>query len=171
MPIDVLLVEDNAGDARLTEEVFRSTSQPVHLHVVSDGAEAMAFLRREGEYLYAPRPDLILLDLNLPKMHGHEVLAQVKSNAELNTIPIIVLTTSDSDGDVAKSYQLQANCYITKPGQWDAFEIVVKTIHDFWLRAARLPKQGAGGLKHAGDKSDFQKFLTVRDKVRDDREN
>ena len=141
MPIEVLLVEDSPGDVRLTQEAFRDANQSVHLHVASDGVEAMAFLRREEPYGDAPRPDLILLDLNLPKMDGREVLAQVKADDGLKTIPIVILTTSESEADIVKSYQLRANCYLSKPVQLDAFESLVKSINDFWLMRAKLPRQ------------------------------
>jgi two-component system, chemotaxis family, response regulator Rcp1 len=141
VPIEVLLVEDSPGDVRLTQEAFRDANKSVHLNVASDGVEAMAFLRHQGVHIHAPRPDLILLDLNLPKMDGREVLAQIKKDESLKTIPTVVLTTSDADADIAKSYQLQANCYLTKPVQLDAFEALVKSINDFWLTKAKLPQQ------------------------------
>jgi two-component system, chemotaxis family, response regulator Rcp1 len=141
MPIEVLLVEDNAGDVRLTQEAFRDANPSVHLHVASDGVEAMAFLRREGRYSQAPRPDLVLLDLNLPKMDGREVLAHIKEDDGLKTIPTVILTTSDAEADISKSYQLQANCYLTKPVQLSAFESLVKSVNDFWLTKARLPQK------------------------------
>jgi len=140
MPIEVLLVEDNPGDVRLTQEVFLDANPSVHLHVASDGVEAMAFLRREGSHSQAPRPDLVLLDLNLPKMDGREVLALIKKDESLKTIPTVILTTSDAEGDIAKSYRLQANCYLTKPVQLTAFEALVKSINDFWLTKAKLPQ-------------------------------
>jgi len=141
MTIEVLLVEDSPGDVRLTQESFRDANPSIRLHVASDGVEAMAFLRREGRYSGAPRPDFILLDLNLPKMDGREVLASVKMDDSLKTIPTIVLTTSEAEADILKSYQLQANCYLTKPVQLDEFEGVVKSINDFWLTKARLPQR------------------------------
>jgi CheY-like chemotaxis protein len=137
--MDVLLVEDSPGDVRLTQEAFRDVDPSTHLHVVSDGVEAIAFLRQEGVYVHAPRPDLILLDLNLPKMDGREVLAEIKGDDGLSTIPTVVLTTSDADMDVLKSYQLRANAYLTKPVQFDAFQSLVKSIHEFWLTKAKLP--------------------------------
>ena len=141
MPIQVLLVEDSPGDVRLTQEAFRDANQSILLHVASDGVEAMAFLRREGVHAQAPRPDLILLDLNLPKMDGREVLAHIKEDDNLKTIPTVILTTSDEESDIVKSYQLQANCYLTKPVQLDAFESLVKSINDFWLTKVTLPQQ------------------------------
>jgi two-component system, chemotaxis family, response regulator Rcp1 len=140
IPIEVLLVEDSPGDVRLTKEVFREANRDIHLHVASDGLEAMAFLRRQGAHADAPRPDLILLDLNLPKMDGREVLAQVKNDESLKTIPTVILTTSHSQADIVKSYQLQANCYLSKPVQLEAFESLVKSINDFWLTKAELPQ-------------------------------
>jgi two-component system, chemotaxis family, response regulator Rcp1 len=145
MPIQVLLVEDSPGDVRLTQEAFRDANTSIKLHVAPDGVEAMAFLRRQGAYLDAPRPDLILLDLNLPKMDGREVLAHIKEDDDLKTIPTVILTTSDAEADIVKSYQLQANCYLTKPVQLDAFESLVKSINDFWLTKARLPQQRTSG--------------------------
>jgi two-component system, chemotaxis family, response regulator Rcp1 len=139
MPIEVLLVEDSPGDVRLTREAFRDANSSVQLHVASDGVEAMEFLRHQGIHVHAPRPDLILLDLNLPKMDGREVLAQIKEDASLKTIPTIILTTSDAEADIARSYQLQANCYLSKPVQLDAFESLVKSINGFWLTKAKLP--------------------------------
>jgi two-component system, chemotaxis family, response regulator Rcp1 len=141
MPIQVLLVEDSPGDVRLTQEAFRDTNGSVVLHVATDGVEAMAFLRRQASHKDAPRPDLILLDLNLPRMDGREVLALIKEDDALKTIPTVILTTSDSEADVVKSYQLQANCYLTKPVQLDAFEGLVKSINDFWLTKVKLPQQ------------------------------
>jgi chemotaxis family two-component system response regulator Rcp1 len=144
-PLQVLLVEDSPGDVRLTQEVFRDANITINLHVASDGVEAMGFLRREGDHAAAPRPDLILLDLNLPRMDGREVLAQVKKDRDLKTIPTVILTTSDAEADIIRSYQLQANCYLTKPVQLDAFEALVKSINDFWLTTAKLPHQRHGG--------------------------
>jgi two-component system, chemotaxis family, response regulator Rcp1 len=143
MSIPVLLVEDSPGDVRLTREAFRDVNAAVHLHVVSDGVEAMAFLRREWPYADAPRPDLTLLDLNLPRMDGREVLAHIKGDGLLKTIPIVVLTTSDAKADIAATYRLQANCYLTKPTQFDEFASLVRSINDFWLTLARLPQPGA----------------------------
>jgi two-component system, chemotaxis family, response regulator Rcp1 len=140
MPIEVLLVEDNPGDVRLTKEVFREANMDIHMHVASDGLEAMAFLRRQGAHAHAPRPDLILLDLNLPKMDGREVLIQIKKDERLKAIPTVILTTSHSQADIVKSYQLQANCYLSKPVQLEAFESLVKSINDFWLTKAKLPQ-------------------------------
>jgi CheY-like chemotaxis protein len=143
--MEVLLVEDSPGDVRLTQEAFREANVSIHLHVASDGVEAMAFLRHEGRHGHAPRPDLILLDLNLPKMDGREVLAQIKGDDSLKTIPTVILTTSESEADIVKSYQLQANCYLSKPVQLDAFEKLVGSINDFWLTKVKLPRQRQGG--------------------------
>jgi chemotaxis family two-component system response regulator Rcp1 len=142
MCVQVLLVEDSPGDARLTQVTLREANPETHLHVVSDGVEAMEFLNHEGEHADAPRPDIILLDLNLPRMDGREVLAHIKADDRLKTIPTIILTTSVAEADIVKSYQLQANCYLSKPVQLDAFESLVKSINDFWLTKARLPQQG-----------------------------
>ena len=139
--LEILLVEDSPSDARLTQETFRDINRSIHFHVAYDGVEAMAFLRREGVHVQAPRPDLILLDLNLPKMDGREVLALVKADQSLKTIPTVILTTSEAEADIVKSYQLQANCYLSKPLQLDAFESLVKSIDDFWLTKVRFPQQ------------------------------
>ncbi len=144
MPIVVLLVEDNPGDVRLTREAFREANMLIHLHVASDGVEAMEFVRREAAHADAPRPDLILLDLNLPKMDGREVLAQIKGDESLKTIPTIILTTSGAQADILKSYQLHANAYVSKPLQLDAFQSLVSCINEFWLTKARLPHRQAG---------------------------
>jgi len=143
--MEVLLVEDSPGDVRLTQEAFREADMSIQLHVASDGVEAMAFLRREGAHADAPRPDLILLDLNLPRMDGREVLAQIKGDGSLKTIPTVILTTSESEADIVRSYQLQANCYLSKPVQLDAFEKLVGSINDFWLTKVKLPRQRHGG--------------------------
>ena len=141
MPIEVLLVEDSPGDVRLTQEAFRDANSSIHLSVASDGVEAMAFLRHTGIHANSPRPDLILLDLNLPKMDGREVLTQIKADDSLKMIPTVILTTSDSEVDILRSYQLQANCYLSKPVQLDAFENLVRSINDFWLTKAKLPQR------------------------------
>jgi chemotaxis family two-component system response regulator Rcp1 len=145
MAMEVLLVEDSPGDVRLTQEAFRDANKSIHVHVAADGVEAMAFLRHEGAYVDVPRPDLILLDLNLPKMDGREVLACIKADVSLKMIPAVILTTSDAEGDIVKSYQLHANCYLSKPAQLDAFEAVVKSINDFWLTKVKLPQQKRSG--------------------------
>ena len=138
MVLNVLLVEDNPGDVRLTLETFRDANQSVRLHLAANGVEAMAFLRREGPHALAPRPVLILLDLNLPKMDGREVLVEVKGDIDLKTIPIVILTTSDAESDITRSYQLQANCYLTKPVRLEEFENLVKSVNDFWLTKVKL---------------------------------
>jgi CheY-like chemotaxis protein len=139
--IEVLLVEDSPGDVRLTQEAFRDANIAIHMHVAMDGVEAMAFLRREGNNLNSPRPDLILLDLNLPRMDGREVLAHIKADETLKSIPTVILTTSDAEADITQSYELQANCYLSKPVQLDEFENLVRSINDFWLTRAKLPQQ------------------------------
>jgi len=138
MPLDVLLVEDNPGDVRLTLETFRDANKSVRLHLAADGVEAMAFLRRQVPNALAPRPVLILMDLNLPKMDGREVLAAIKGDIDLKTIPIVILTTSDSESDITRSYQLQANCYLTKPVRLEEFETLVRSVNDFWLTKVKL---------------------------------
>jgi CheY-like chemotaxis protein len=145
MSMEVLLVEDSPGDVRLTQEAFRDANRSINLHVASDGVEAMAFLRKEGAHVHAPRPDIILLDLNLPKMDGREVLAHIKEDDSLKMIPTVILTTSEAEADIVKSYQLQANCYLCKPVQLDEFEKLVKSINDFWLTKVKLPRQPRSG--------------------------
>jgi chemotaxis family two-component system response regulator Rcp1 len=140
MPIDILLVEDNEGDIRLMREVLGEINPTARLHVVTDGAEAMQFLGYEGWYLAAPRPDVILLDLNLPKLHGREVLAWVKANPYLQAIPVIVLTSSQAESDIETSYQLRANSYLRKPWNRDAFEDMVISLNGFWFTRAQLPQ-------------------------------
>jgi chemotaxis family two-component system response regulator Rcp1 len=143
-PLEVLLVEDSPGDVRLTQEAFREANRAIRLHVASDGVEAMAFLKKQGPHAHAPRPHLILLDLNLPKMDGREVLAHIKEDEQLKTIPTVILTTSEAEGDILTSYKLQANCYLTKPVQLDEFEAIVRSINDFWLTKVQLPQQVRG---------------------------
>ncbi len=143
-PIEILLVEDSAGDVRLTKEVLDEASVHNTLQVVQDGVEAMAFLRREGVYADAPAPDLILLDLNLPRKTGHEVLAEIKQDPALKRIPVVVLTTSVAERDILEAYGLHANCYITKPIDLDRFIHVVKSIEDFWLTIVKLPPHPNG---------------------------
>ena len=137
----ILLVEDSPGDVRLTREAFRSVDKALRLHVAVDGVEAISFLRRQGIHAEAPRPDLILLDLNLPKMDGRQVLAEIKRDDDLKTIPTVILTTSASQEDIEAAYQLRANSYFTKPVEYDAFEGLLKSIIKFWLTIVRLPKQ------------------------------
>jgi two-component system, chemotaxis family, response regulator Rcp1 len=137
MPVRVLLVEDNQGDRRLTQEAFLGTNNSIQLLLVSDGMEAIAFLQHEGAYVHAPRPDIILLDLNLPKMDGRALLAQIKADDELKTIPTVVVTSSEADSDVINSYKLHANSYVTKPMHLSDFHRLVKSINDFWLASAK----------------------------------
>jgi two-component system, chemotaxis family, response regulator Rcp1 len=139
----VLLVEDSPGDVRLTREAFRDANPAVELHVAMDGVDAMAYLNRDGSFEDAPRPDLILLDLNLPRMDGRAVLARIKGDAGLKTIPTVILTTSEAPSDILKSYQLQANSYLSKPVQLEGFESLVRSINDFWLTKAKLPSRGS----------------------------
>ena len=140
-PIEILLVEDNAADVRLTEEALREGKVRNNLHVARDGMEALEFLRRQGKHAKATRPDLILLDLNLPRRDGREVLAEIKDDPALKMIPVVVLTTSSAEADILKSYKLHANCYITKPVDLEQFISVVKSIDDFWLTVVRLPSE------------------------------
>jgi len=139
--IEVLLVEDSPGDVRLTREALKTAKVLINLYVASDGTEAMAFLKREGGHTNAPRPDLILLDLNLPKKDGREVLGEIKESPALKSIPVVILTTSASEADILKSYLLHANCYITKPVDLKGFLNVVKSIDNFWLSVVRLPHE------------------------------
>lgn len=139
--INILLVEDNPGDVRLTVEALKEGKVRNQLHIAKDGMEAMDFLHRRGNYSDVPRPDLILLDLNLPKKDGHEVLAEIKEDPELKRIPVVVLTGSKAGDDILKTYNRHANCYITKPVDWDQFITVVKSINDFWLTIVILPSE------------------------------
>jgi chemotaxis family two-component system response regulator Rcp1 len=139
-PIEILLVEDSPGDVRLTREAFRDAKVHINLHVASDGTEAMAFLKQEGDHANVPRPDLILLDLNLPKKDGREVLKEIKESPTLKSIPVVILTTSEAEADILRSYQLHANCYITKPVGLDGFLKVVNSIDSFWLSVVKLPR-------------------------------
>jgi CheY-like chemotaxis protein len=138
-PIDILMVEDNPGDIRLTLEALKENKMNNTLHVAKDGVEAMAFLRREGKYADAPRPDLILLDLNLPKKDGREVLAEIKADPALMRIPVVILTTSQAEEDILRSYSLHANCFVTKPVDLDRFIKVVQSIEQFWITIVKLP--------------------------------
>jgi len=140
--IEVLLVEDSPGDTRLMKEAFKDGKVCINLHVATDGVQALAFLMREGEYADAPRPDLILLDLNLPRKDGREVLAEIKESPTLKSIPVVVLTTSASEEDILRSYLLHANCYITKPVGLVGFLKVVQSIDNFWLSVVKLPGDG-----------------------------
>ena len=138
--VEILLVEDDPGDVLMTREAFEDYKVRNQLHVVSDGADAMAFLRQEGEYADRPRPDLVLLDLNLPRMDGREVLEAIKSDPELSSIPVVVLTTSEAEDDVLRSYSLHANAYVTKPVDFERFIEVVRQIDDFFVTVVRLPR-------------------------------
>ena len=139
MAIEILLVEDNPGDVRLTRQAVKDGKIRNRLHVAGDGVEALAYLRREGAYADAPRPDLILLDLNLPKKDGREVLAEIKADEQLKQIPVVVLTTSSSEQDILKTYGLHANCYVTKPVDLEQFIEVVQAIESFWFTIVKLP--------------------------------
>jgi CheY-like chemotaxis protein len=142
-PIEILLVEDNPGDVRLTQEVLKDGRIRNALNIVNDGVEALAFLRREGAYADAAPQDLVLLDLNLPKKDGREVLAEIKSDPELRKIPVVVLTMSAAEADILSAYDLHANCYITKPVDLVQFENVVRSMEEFWLTIVKLPKGDA----------------------------
>jgi len=140
-PIEILLVEDSPGDVRLTQEVFREGRVRNNLNVVGDGVQALAFLRRQEPYPQAPCPDLILLDLNLPKKDGRSVLEEIKADEKLRRIPIVILTTSNAEEDIVKAYDLHANCYISKPIDLEQFIQVVKSIEQFWLTIVKLPPE------------------------------
>jgi chemotaxis family two-component system response regulator Rcp1 len=140
-PIEILLVEDNPGDVRLTLEAFKDAKVCNNLSVVQDGMEALAFLNREDEFAQAPRPDLILLDLNLPKKDGREVLLEIKADENLRRIPVVILTTSQAEEDIFRTYNLHANCYIAKPVDFDQFIKVIKSIEEFWLTIVKLPRE------------------------------
>jgi len=140
-PVEILLVEDSAGDVRLTREALNENKMANNLSVVGDGAEAMAFLRREGKYADVPGADLILLDLNLPKKDGREVLEEIKGDEDLKHIPVVILTTSEAEEDILKAYNHHANCYVTKPVGLDEFIKVVKTVEEFWLAIVKLPRE------------------------------
>jgi chemotaxis family two-component system response regulator Rcp1 len=140
-PVEILLVEDNPGDVRLTKEALKETKLQNKLYVVKDGVEALSFLRKEGDYKFVPRPDLILLDLNLPRMDGRQVLAKIKADESLKRIPIVVMTISQADEDIVRSYDLHANCYIIKPVDINKFIEIVKAISDFWFTIVKLPTE------------------------------
>jgi CheY-like chemotaxis protein len=140
-PIEILLIEDNPGDVRLTIEALKDSKIRNRLSVVKEGVEAMTFLRQQAQYADAPRPDLILLDLNLPRKDGREVLAEIKQDSKLKSIPVVILTTSDAKPDIVRAYDLHANCYITKPVDLDQFMHIVQSIEEFWLTIVRLPIQ------------------------------
>ena len=139
--IEILLVEDNPGDARLTTEALKEAKVRNKLRHIDDGVEALAFLRRQGKYAAAQRPDLILLDLNLPRKDGREVLAEIKADPCLKRIPVVILTTSQAEEDILKAYNLNANCYVSKPVDLDQFIKVIRSINDFWLTIVKLPME------------------------------
>ncbi|MCZ2077851.1 MAG: response regulator [Bryobacteraceae bacterium] len=141
-PIDILLVEDNPGDVRLATEALKTGRIKNQMHVASDGEEAMDFLLRKGEFANAPRPDLVLLDLNLPRKDGREVLAEIKSHPDLRSIPVIILTTSRSEQDILKAYDLHANCYIAKPIDVEQYWAAIRCFEDFWFTVVKLPGRG-----------------------------
>jgi chemotaxis family two-component system response regulator Rcp1 len=141
-PIEILLVEDNPGDVDLTREMVEASKVRNVIRNVGDGVEAMAYLRREPPYGRAARPDLILLDLNIPKKDGRTVLSEIKQDADLKDIPVVVLTTSEAESDILKSYQLHANCFITKPVDLTKFTTIIRSIEDFWLTVVKLPRRG-----------------------------
>ncbi len=140
-PMEILLVDDNPGDVRLTAEALRDGEVENRLHTAKDGMEAMAFLRRKGRYIDAPRPDLILLDLNMPRMNGRQVLAEIKEDSTLKHIPVVILTGSREMDDIVKTYDLHANCYVTKPIDFEQFIMMMKSITDFWLSIVKLPSE------------------------------
>ena len=140
-PVEILLVEDNPGDVRLTREALKDAKVANNLNVVNDGEQALEYLNRRGRFADAARPDLVLLDLNLPKIDGREVLASIKADSDLRRIPVVVLTTSSAEEDILRSYDLHANCYVTKPVEFDSFLKIVESIDDFWLSIVRLPKE------------------------------
>lgn len=142
MPIEILLVEDSPGDVRLTQEALKESKLKNNLHVVGDGAEAIDFVQKKGKYATMPRPDLILLDLNLPKKDGREVLTEIKADKDLRHIPVVILTVSRSEEDILRSYGLHANCYIVKPIDFNQFISVVKAIENFWFTIVKLPSRG-----------------------------
>jgi two-component system, chemotaxis family, response regulator Rcp1 len=153
-PIEILLVEDNPGDVELTREALQNAKVANRLHVVDDGVDAVEFLFRKGKFADAPRPDIILLDLNLPRKDGREVLSEIKANADLAEIPVVVLTTSQAEEDILQTYKLHANCYITKPVDFNQFLKIISTIEEFWLNVVKLPKRmhwnGGNSSHHAG---------------------
>lgn len=142
-PIEVLLVEDSPGDVRLTREALKEGKIRNNLSHVPDGVEAMAYLRHEGQYADVPKPDIVLLDLNMPRKDGREVLAEMKADARLKRIPVVVLTTSEAEQDILKTYDLHANCYITKPVDLDQFISIVRSVENFWLQLVKLPREAA----------------------------
>jgi chemotaxis family two-component system response regulator Rcp1 len=154
--IEILLVEDNPGDVRLTREALKESTTPNHLWVARDGEEAMAALRNEGHYTETPRPDLVLLDLNLPRKDGREVLQEMKVDPSLRRIPVVVLTTSESEKDVLRAYDLHANCYVVKPVDFEQFTAVVRTIESFWMTVVKLPPLPPAGCTQNNEEGDQQ---------------
>lgn len=142
-PMEILLVDDNPGDVRLTAEALKDGEVENRLHTAKDGMEAIAFLRRKGRYTDAPRPDLILLDLNMPRMNGRQVLAEIKEDSALRHIPVVILTGSREMDDIVNTYDLHANCYVTKPIDFEQFTTMVKSITDFWLTIVKLPSEAS----------------------------
>ena len=140
-PVEILMVEDEAGDIFLAEQALKDATVSNHLNIVRDGEAALRFLHRDDEYENAPRPELILLDLNLPRVSGREVLSEIKNDSSLSEIPVVVLTTSDYEQDIAQCYRMHANCYITKPTDFEQFRAVVRSIDEFWLHNAQLPSR------------------------------
>jgi CheY-like chemotaxis protein len=149
-PIEILLVDDNPGDVQLTTRAFQDANVHNTLHVARDGVEAMAFLRREGHYADAPRPDLVLLDLNLPKKDGREVLEEIKASEDLTRIPLVILTASEAEEDIVRTYGLHASCYVTKPVDLDRFISVVRSLETFWLTIVELPKEHSNATAGLG---------------------
>lgn len=141
-PIEILLVEDNPGDVMLTKHALADAKVANNLYVANDGMEGLNFLRKQGKFADAPRPDLILTDLNMPRMDGHEMIAEIKQDPALRAIPVVILTSSEAEKDIVKTYDLGANCYVTKPVDLDQFMVVIKSIEDFWLSMVKLPTQG-----------------------------
>lgn len=147
-PIEILLIEDNPGDVRLTKEALRTSRIPNHIRVAEDGIEASAILFRQGQYADAPRPDLIVLDLNLPRKDGRTVLVEIKADPELKRIPVVILTTSQAESDITHAYDMHANCYIMKPIDYERFQAAIKAIESFWLTVVRLPLAKDAGGNH-----------------------
>jgi two-component system, chemotaxis family, response regulator Rcp1 len=165
MPVQILLVEDNPGDVRLVREVLLGINDDLRLLVASDGVEAVEFLQRKGKHVDAPSPDIILLDLNLPKMYGHGVLAYIKSHSVLRSIPVIVLTSSDGQADIVKSYHLQASCYLKKPGTLNEFERLIKSFNSFWLTHVTLPGNSSRRVAGQQATANTKRSISLGDKL------